>query len=249
MSPRYKCLIADDSLLDRDAVEMYVSKIETLTIEALCSDGLEAAAIMSEKDIHIVFSDIDMPGLSGLELIQTLKQAPVFIFISSYAQHAAESYNLDVIDFIVKPVSLARLIKASNKAIEYIELKKNAVAPAAGNTTLPANTGDHFYIREDNGYTKINIADLLFIESMGNFSQLFTAQGKKHITLVSLKNMEQQLPTLQFMRVHKQFIVNLQHIAAINDGELKLTGDHSIPIGAAYKTALMEVVNKKIFLR
>jgi YesN/AraC family two-component response regulator len=122
MQPAYKCLIAEDNLLDRDGIALHLSKIDNLSIEAVCSNGLEAAAILQQKEIDIVFSDIDMPGLSGIALIQSLKQPPVFIFISAYPEYAAESYNLDVIDFIVKPVGSNRLMKAVNKAIEYIEL-------------------------------------------------------------------------------------------------------------------------------
>ena len=250
MPPTYKCLIADDSMLDRDAVEMYLGKIDNLTIEAVCSNGLEAAAAIQQKEIDIVFSDIDMPDLTGLELIHTLQQSPVFIFISSYAEHAAESYSLDVIDFIVKPVTLARLIKASNKAIEYIELKKNALNNTTTNTPPPAASSDFFYIKENNGYARINTADLVFVESMGNFSRLQSLQQKKHIALISLKNMEEQLPVEQFMRVHKQYIINLQHITALTaDGELKLTEGQTIPIGASYKNALLEVINQKLFMR
>ncbi len=250
MQKTYKCLIADDNMIDRDAVEMYVSKIESLQIEAICTNGLEAAEVIKQKDIDIVFSDIDMPDLSGLQLVQTLQEAPVFIFISAFAEHAAESYNLDVIDFIIKPVSLARLMKATNKAIEYIELKKNGLNTTADNSTAPANTGDYFFIKEDNGFTKINTTDLLFVESMGNFSRLQMLQQKKHITLIGLKNMEDQLPAEKFMRVHKQFIINLQHIAALTvEGDIKLTEGHIIPVGAVYKTALMDMVNKKVFLR
>jgi len=250
MPPVYKCLIADDNILDRDAVEMYLGKIDSLIIEAVCSNGLEAATVLQQKEIDIVFSDIDMPDLSGLELIQSLQKAPVFIFISSYAEHAAESYSLDVIDFIVKPVTLARLIKATNKAIEYIELKKNAGEHAQNNTAAPAGTNDHFFIKENNGYTRINTADLIFIESMGNFSRLQTLKQKKHIALISLKNIEEQLPAGQFMRIHKQFIVNLEHIIALNaDGEVQLTEGQTIPIGAAYRAALLEIINKKLFLR
>jgi two-component system LytT family response regulator len=254
MNSRYKCLIAEDSMLDRDAIEMYLSKIETLSIEAVCSSGLEAVTLLQQKEIDIVFSDIDMPDLSGIELLQSLKKAPVFIFISSYSEHAAESYSLDVIDFIVKPVTLARLAKATHKAIEYIELKQNALAgsiPAATDLlqNVVENTADHFFIKENTDYIRIDYNHLLYIESMGNFSKLHTLQ-KKHLALISLKNMAQQLPAAGFMRVHKQFIINLQHIISLSsDGEVYLTGGHAIPLGDMYKTALMEVINKKMLFR
>jgi two-component system, LytTR family, response regulator len=250
MQKTYKCLIADDSLIDRDVMEMYVGKINSLQIEAICVNGLEAAEVIKQKEIDIVFSDIDMPDLSGLELKQSLQQAPVFIFISSFAEYAVESYSLDVIDFIVKPVSLARLLKATNKAIEYIELKKKATSNTETIEVTPTNTAAYFFIKKDNGFTRIDNANLLYIESMGNFSKLFTQQ-KSHVTLISLKNLEGQLNADQFIRVHKQFIINLQHIQSINtvQDEIILSNNDNIPIGASYKNAFMELVGVKTLLR
>jgi two-component system, LytTR family, response regulator len=250
----YKCLIADDNLLDRDALEMYIGKITNLHIEAICSNGLEAAAVLKQKEIDIVFTDIDMPGLSGIELIQSLTNPPVFIFISSHEEYAAESYALDVIDYIVKPVSLAKMQKAANKAIEYLELRKNAgsytiSATATEEIKSTSANSNHFFIKEDKDYTRIDIANLLFIESMGNFSKLQTSE-KKHLTLVSLKNMEMQLPSTEFLRVHRQFIINLQHVVSVAScSDIILSGGYSVPLGDLYKASLMEVVNKKMMLR
>jgi two-component system, LytTR family, response regulator len=250
----YKCLIADDNLLDRDALEMYIGKITNLHIEAICSNGLEAAAILKQKEIDIVFTDIDMPGLSGIELIQSITNPPAFIFISAHDEYAAESYTLDVIDYIVKPVSLGKIQKAANKAMEYLELRKLAasyVGPANSTAEIKSRTisSDHFFIKEDKDYTRIDTANLLFIESMGNFSKLQTLE-KKHLTLVSLKNMEMQLPVPDFMRIHKQYIINLQHIVSVSSsGDVLLNGGYSIPLGELYKAALMEFVNNKMMLR
>lgn len=255
MPVKYKCLIADDNILDLDVLEMYISKIDQLKIEAVCSDGLIAAAALQKHDIDIVFSDIDMPNLTGMELLQSLKNAPVFIFISSYAEHAAESYSLDVIDFIVKPVSLSRLMKAANKAIEYIELKKS-VTDITGNSNTTGEKEninfmeDYFFIKENYDFIKIGHADVIYIESMGNFSRLHTTQNKKHVTLVSLKNIEAQLSPQQFMRVHKQYIINLKHIQSISsNGDVVLLGGHTVSLSTIYKTALMDIVNKKILSR
>ncbi len=259
MSLQYKCLIADDNLLDRDVLEMYVSKIDSLKIEAVCSDGLLAAAALQQQEIDIVFSDIDMPNLTGMELLQSLKQAPVFVFISSYAEHAAESYSMDVIDFIVKPLTLARLMKATNKAIEYIELKKN-IKNNNADTSLqngqqnediinPLNFKDHFYIKENYDYIKISHADVLYVESMGNFSRLHTIQNKKHVTLVSLKSIEAYLENQNFMRVHKQYIINLKHIVSLSNGEVVLIGGQAVPVSINHKAQLMEIINKNILAR
>ena len=261
MSLQYKCLIADDNLLDRDVLEMYVSKIDSLKIEAVCSDGLNAADALQHNEIDIVFSDIDMPNLTGMELLQSLKQAPVFVFISSYAERAAESYSMDVIDFIVKPVTLARLMKAANKAIEYIELKKKTENNSEDlllekkqhdekDTFDPQNFTDHFYIKENYDYIKIMHADVVYIESMGNFSTLYTLQNKKHVTLVSLKNIEAYLAGQNFIRVHKQYVINLKHLISLtSNGEVVLSCEYTVPVSTNYKAALVEIINKNILVR
>jgi len=251
----YKCLIAEDNLLDRDAIQLFLSKISKLHIAAVCSSGSEAAELLKQGGIDIVFSDIDMPGLSGIELVQSLSQPPVFIFISGFSEYAADSYNLDVIDFVVKPVNLQRLEKAAAKAIEYIELKKRightVTQEAIHEPVSPAvDASDHFFIKENFEYTRIDIASLLYIESMGNFSRLLTLQQKKHITLVSLKNMESQLPAHIFMRVHKQYIINLQHIVSVSsEGVVVLTGGQQVPLGDMYKASLLEMVNRRVLVR
>jgi two-component system LytT family response regulator len=188
-------------------------------------------------------------------LKQHLKQAPVFVFISSHAEYAAESYSLDVIDFIVKPVSLARLMKAASKAIEYIELKKKAAAEGtvAGDNTaavMPPSASDHFYIKESYDFVRLQYDDVIYIESMGNFSNLHTVQKKKHITLVSLKNIEEQLPADQFVRVHKQYLVNLKHVISVSsDNHVSLTDGSSLPVGQMHKGGLMEVIAKRMLQR
>ena len=253
---KYKCLIVDDNIIDRDVVEMNLSKIETIVVEGRCSNGLEAAAIILEKKFDIVFSDIDMPDMNGMELLKSLTAPPVFIFISAYSEHAADSYNLDVIDFIVKPVKLARLVKAVNKAIEYIELKKNISTTDANNIfkydslVEKLNVNDHFYIKENYNYIKIANKDVVYIESMGNFSRLHTVDDKKYVTLVGLKNIESQLPLKDFMRVNKQFIINLNHIISLSsDGDILLNTNAVIPLSTIYKSAFMEIINKKILIR
>lgn len=259
LSMLYKCVIVDDNMIDRDAVEMHLRKMDCIEIVAVCKNGMEASNLLNSTTIDIVLSDIDMPDLNGIELLQSQQKPPVFIFISSYSEYAAESYNLDVIDFIVKPATLSRLVKAVNKAIEYIELKKvveRAHERNAGDQTVNVDIHsseeykDYFYVKENYDYSRIANADVIYIESMGNFSRIRTVQNKKHITLVSLKKIESQLPPKDFMRVQKQFIINLNHIISIaSNGDIILTGDNSVPLSSIYKNALMDVINKRILLR
>jgi two-component system LytT family response regulator len=258
---RYKCIIVEDNILERDALAMKIKKIESLELKASLADGMEALSFLKEEAIDIVFSDIDMPDLSGIELLKSIKKPPVFIFISSHPEHAAESFNLDVIDYIVKPVKIERLIKATDKAIEYILARKKLLAeslpkPVAG--ILPItneliktiDAQDYFFIKEKNTHIKLSMGDVLYVESMGDFSKIITTRQKIHFVLISLKNLEKQLPGDIFMRVHKQYIVNILHIQTITVSDIKLNSNDIIPVSVAYKQALQDnVINKKSLTR
>jgi DNA-binding LytR/AlgR family response regulator len=240
----YKCLIVDDNEIERDAIEMHLRKIGRLEIIAICSNGVEAASVLLNYEIDIVFSDIDMPELSGMDLLKNINSAPVFIFITSFTEYAAESFNLDALDFIVKPANFDRLLKASTKAIAYLDLKKSAIA---NNNPYPvAENDDHFYIKETKGFTRLNYSDVIYIESMGDFSRIYTPT-EMHITLVNLKNLERQLPQ-PFQRVHKQYIINLNHITTIANSEIILTHGYTAPISLTNRQELMEkIANKTVY--
>ena len=256
---KYKCIIIEDNILERDLLTMYLKKINTLSIHAVLFNGLEAVSVLKNNDIDIVFSDIDMPDLSGIELLKSIKQPPVFIFISAHPEHAAESFNLDVIDYIVKPAKLERLIKATDKAIEYITAKKNltdhnqtksVTSETGGDFLRTIDAQEYFFIKEKNAYTKLNTGEVLYIESMGDFSKIITTQQKTHFVLVSLKNLEKQLPEKLFIRVHKQYIINLLHIKNITASGIQLNGNVIVPVSSVYKQFLFDnVINSKTLTR
>jgi len=256
---KYTCIVVEDNILERDALVMKLKKMDTLSIHSILANGLEAVAFLKNNDIDIVFSDIDMPDLSGIELLKSIKHPPVFIFISAHSEHAAESFDLDVIDYIVKPVKMERLIKATDKAIEYIKAKKKtqtenistpAVIESGTDFIRTIDAQEYFFIKEKNAHIKLNMGDVLYIESMGDFSKIITTQQKTHFVLVSLKNLEKQLPVKLFMRVHKQYIINLLHIANITANDIKLHNNISLPLSAAYRQLLLDnVVDKKTLTR
>ena len=252
----YKCLVADDSIIQRDVLVMHLSKIKNIKIVAECANGLAALEILKEKEIDIVLSDIDMPELSGIGLIKSLKKPPVFIFISSYTEYAVESFSLDVIDYIVKPATFQRVLQAVNKAIEYIEIKEKhtTIASTANSNEEPfarvVDSEEFFFIKEVSGYTKLHMADVLFIESMGDFSKIHTRQNKTHITLISLKNIEKQLSQKMFRRVHKQYIINILHVVSIGSTDIYLSSQATIPLSGSYKQDFLEfLVEKKTLKR
>jgi two-component system, LytTR family, response regulator len=244
----YSCLVVDDNMLERDVMELFLRKVPALQVVAVCENGLDALGVLESESVDIVFSDIEMPELTGISLLKSLKKAPVFVFVSSHSEYALDSYNLDVIDFMVKPVTFERVLKSAQKAIEYIELKRSAATQ-----TLPEHTAtrdDHFFIRESNDLVRLQYADVAYIESMGNFSKIFTTADKRHITLVNLKNLEAQLPPAHFTRIHKQYIINHDHISAISAEEIRIADRFVLPLSQSFRQELLEkVVNRNIVTR
>ncbi len=250
----YSCIVADDNLIDRDLIIKYLSKIDNIKLIASCADGHEAAKILANEPVDILFSDIDMPQLSGMGLVKSLKQPPVVVFITSHAEYAIEGFNLDVVDFVVKPLTFERFYKAANKATEYVALKKafNHKKENVNEDAFSVDKNDidsHFFIRETSGLTKINFNEVLYIESMGDYSKIFT-KTRKHITLVSLKNIEKQLPESTFKRIHKQYMVNLDRIVTIAANDVVLSDGQLIPISIASRQEIIELlVNNKVLTR
>lgn len=239
---KYKCLIVDDNMLDRDALEMHLRKMPQLDIVAACEDALQALDTIAKTEVDIVFSDVEMPDLNGFGLLKTLKRPPVFVFVSSHGAYAIESYDLDVIDFIVKPVTFERALKAVNKAVAQLEQQRTPTATEQG--------PGYFFIKESTDLVKLRYDEVTYAESMGDFSRLHTTDKKKHMPLVSLKNLELQLPATHFTRIHKQYIINHHHIAAIMTDEVKLSDNTILPLSHVYRPELLErIVNANLVTR
>lgn len=253
----YTCLIADDHVVERDLIKLFLQKIPSLQLVAECANGLEAAAFLQKNQVDIVFSDVDMPGLLGTDLAKSLRTPPVFIFISSFPEYAAEGFNIDAIDFMSKPLRFDRFLKGVNKAVEYLELKKQLAGYATlqesgivleGLDQAPEDQG-FFFIKDQKGYLKIKEEDVLYIESMGDFSKIHTLQQKTHLVLIGLKNLELQLNKQKFLRIHKQYIINLQHLIAVLHNGVVLSNNQEIPMSNSYKAAIQEQVVQKNLLK
>ena len=236
---KYKCLIAEDDLIERDTLELLLSRIEQAEIVAVCEDGIEAVQVLMNQDIDIVLTDIDMPGLSGINLLKSIKHPPVFIFISAYKEYAADGFDLDIIDFIVKPVTQHRLIKAFAKATDFLNTK-SAPAPETA-PVIAADTETAFFARTDEGTLKIELRELIYIESKANFSTLFLRDGSNHNILVGLKKLEEQL-TADFIRIHQKYLINWQHITLVQPASITLDGKHSLPLGPAYRKIVADKI-------
>lgn len=241
---KINCLLIDDNEIERDLLESYLRKFSELEIVAVCEDGIQALEVLRNQKVDLVFSDIDMPDLSGIDLLKNIKNAPAFIFVTSHLEHAVESFELDALDFIAKPLSFDRLVKSVGKAVNYLELKNKIKEEPA--EKIVDNDGI-FFIKETKGYTRLNYDEIVYIESLGDFSKLFTPHGV-HITLINLKNLEHQLPNYYF-RIHKQYIVNFNKIVSVNTHEIILENGYKAPLSPSYRDQILSVINERTLIR
>lgn len=247
----YTCIVADDNLIERDMLATMLQKIPAVRLTGSCSSALEAMEMLRDRKTDIVFSDIDMPDISGLELLKSLPQPPAFVFITSYSDYAAESYDLDAVDYIVKPVTLPRLTRAVNKVIEYLNVRQQATGQAAGETVFASEKEtDFFYIKDSRGYTRLQYSQVIYIEGMGDFCKITTTEGKTHIVLVNMKNIEPQLPEDAFTRIHKQSIINIHHIRTITADSVEMTDGYKTGYSPSYKQKLLDkTISMKLITR
>ncbi|MGV3546728.1 MAG: LytR/AlgR family response regulator transcription factor [Pedobacter sp.] len=241
---KINCLLIDDNEIERDLLETYLRKFSELEIVAICEDGIQALEVLRNQKVDLVFSDIDMPDLSGIDLLKNIKNAPAFIFVTSHLEHAVESFELDALDFIAKPINLDRLVKSVGKAVNYLELKNKIKEEPVEKTV---DNDGIFFIKETKGYTRLNYDEIVYIESLGDFSKLFTPHGV-HITLINLKNLEHQLPNYYF-RIHKQYIVNFNKIVSVNTHEIILENDYKAPLSLSYRDQILSVINERTLIR
>jgi DNA-binding LytR/AlgR family response regulator len=228
-----RCLIVDDNAIARMAMKQLVSQVQSLELVAECSDPMEGYNYLNSEQIDLLLLDIEMPGMTGIELTKKLgKKRPLIIFTTAKHDYAVEAFELNVVDYLIKPVSLARFLQAVEKAQEVLESDKEDVKIEA----------QEFVFVKDNGILKrLNVDDILYLEAMGDYVKVHTAQ-KFHVLHSTLKSIEEKLPSGKFLRVHRSYIVALQKIDFIQDGVINI-GKASIPVAETYKSALNKRLN------
>ena len=236
-----RCMAIDDEPLALELLEDNISKVPYLKRVASCSNPIEAIGVLKEKEVDLIFLDIQMPGLTGLQFIQSLTNKPMFILITAYEKYALEGYNLDVVDYLVKPVPLDRFIKACNKAWEMFQLRtgKNESTPAEKNP-------GYIFVNVDYSMLKIVLSDILWIEGLKDYIKIYlkSASNKPIIPRMSMKTMEEELPPSQFIRVHKSFIVSRDHITAVRKNSIFI-GTTEIPVGDNYREVIAGIIGNK----
>lgn len=244
MSKIYKCLIVDDESPARDLIRNYINNIPELEVAGECSNVLDAKQILDSENIDILFLDIQMPNISGLEFLKITKKQPATVLITAYSEYAIQGYELDVIDYLLKPVEFDRFYKSVNKSIEW--LNSQNISDKIVRIEDKETKTEFIFIKADKEIRKIKCDQILFIESLREFVQIHTTQ-KKHITLQSLSKFEEILPKDQFFRIHRSSIVNIKAIDKII-GNSVIIGKNTLAISRGQKDRFFSLINRnKLF--
>jgi two-component system LytT family response regulator len=229
------CIAIDDEPLALDLLEDNIKQVPYLHLVATCSNAMDAMKVLKDETIELVFLDIQMPGLTGLQFIKSLTVKPMFILVTAYEKFALEGFNLDVVDYLVKPVSLERFIKACNKASELYELKKNK-----------KNDSDYFFINVDYTLVKVMYSNIIWVEGFKDYIKIHLKDTVKPIVArLSMKSLEEQLSDEAFIRIHKSYIVSKNYITSVKKSTVLMDNKTELPVGDLYKDRIDELVNKK----
>lgn len=231
---KYQALIVDDEELARQLIASYLDRIPTIEIAGSCKNAVEALAILNRQQIDLLFLDVQMPGLTGLEMIRTLVQQPAIILTTAYSEYALEGFELDVTDYLLKPFSFERFSRAINKAM--VNLNNRSLPEQKADAEIP----DYLLVRADHKIHRVPYESIRYIKSMQEYVAYYLASGRL-LALGSLKQLEEVLPPRQFIRVHKSYIVAINKVRSL-EGNLLHLEDQKIPVGASYRDRVMSLL-------
>ena len=239
---KIRCLIADDEPLAIKLIADYISRISHLELSGTCKRATDVAGFVGQVDL--LFLDIKMPGLTGLELLRSLNVKPLVILITAFSEHALEGFELDVVDYLVKPVTFERFLQAVNKATRQYQLQNlnvTSVQSATESTTQEEEIAkDYFFVKSGFKSVRINFNDILYIEGLKEYVSIYTSDGRKFVKLASLRDLERILPTNKFLRIHKSYIVAVQKVTAAY-GNIVEVGKIELPVGRSFKEDVLKV--------
>lgn len=231
-----RCLAIDDEKLVRDLLEDNIRKVSYLQLVASCRHAMDAIEVIQRESIDLIFLDIQMPGLNGLQFLRSLPHPPLVILVTAYEQYALEGFELDVVDYLLKPYSFDRFLKACSRALERHQSRQDATrSPASG-------MDDFFFVNVEYVQVKINLADIRYIEGLKDYLKIHLATSTKPVlTRMTLKSMEERLADSPFIRIHKSFLVSIPHITAVKRDTVYL-GERELPIGDAYREQVERII-------
>ncbi len=233
-------LIVDDEPLALEVLETYIGQMPELNLVGRCSNALEARELLSKERVDLMFLDIQMPQLTGIDFVKTLTHPPLIVFTTAYSNYAIEGFELSALDYLVKPISLERFMKAVNKANDQLDLVRRD-ALRTGDDGL-----DFFFVKADKKLVKINFDDIVYIEGLKDYV-IIRLSHTRVITLQTMKSLEEKLPSPQFRRIHRSFIVGMDKVLAIEGSMVEVMEKDKpklLPIGKNYRDELLELIEK-----
>lgn len=231
-----RCLVVDDDPLSIQIVENCIASTDFLTSAGSCTSAVQAAEVLRTQSVDLLFLDVEMPLMSGLDLLRTLQNPPLVVLITSSQQYAVEAFEHDVVDYLVKPISYARFLKAAQRALELATTRTEPEAATA------PETADFTFMKVDTKLVKVIFDEVRYVEALGDYVHVVTGQSKL-IVYSTMKAVEEKFPAGLFVRVHRSFIVNLKRVQAIEDNSILIEGKH-IPIGQTYTRDVFQRLNK-----
>lgn len=237
MHTTIKCIVTDDEPFARKGLQGYVEQIDFLELKGTCENALELNSLLKREPIDLLFLDIEMPYMTGIEFLRQLPSPPKVIFTTAYEKYALQGFELEVMDYLLKPIPFDRFFKAANKAYDYFRQQQS-----------PASVQDYIFVKADSKLEKIHFADILFAEALENYVAIYTAE-KKVITHLTLKMLLDKLPEGAFIQPHKSYLASIGKIGSI-EGNILHIGSYQVPISKYQKEEVMEkIVNSKLLKR
>lgn len=229
-----KCIIIDDEPLARKGLTKLVKEVPFLELAGAYGDSIQAISVLEKENINLLFLDIEMPKMTGIDFLKTVRNLPITIITTAYPDYALQSYELDVVDYLLKPVSLERFVKSVTRAKELYDLRNKQIQ------TTSDSEGDYIFIKSDSRIEKIMLEDILFIESLQNYVAIHTTE-KKHVAYLTLKSLEEQLDSSRFIKVNKSNIIPLNKIDAVT-GNIIHIGTHNFSISRKNKDEVLDKI-------
>ncbi len=240
-----RAIIVDDEPLALDVLETFIQKIpDTIQLVRKCSNAIEAKDVLETEDIDLMFLDIQMPQLTGIDFLRTLKNPPLVIFTTAYSEYALEGFELNAVDYLLKPISFDRFMKSVNRAVELFELQnaKKDEIPQSDEIDVQK---EFIFVKSDKKLVRVNFNDIIYIEGLKDYVIIRMEQGRV-ITLQTMKSLEEKMPKAMFKRVHRSYIINLDKIQALIGNMIEVVEKNDtkhIPIGKNYRDELLDLIN------
>jgi len=236
---KIKCIITDDEPFARKGLQGYTAQIDFLDLRGVCENAVELNSLLKREPVDLLFLDIEMPYMTGIDFLRHFSSAPRVIFTTAYEKYALQGFELEVLDYLLKPIPFERFLRAANKAYDYFRGQQPAAA---------APVEDYIFAKAENKLEKIDFADILFVEALENYVAIYTRE-KKVITHLTLKMLQEKLPAVAFVQPHKSYVIAIDKINSI-EGNILHIGQYQVPISKYQREEIMEkIVNSKLLKR